>query len=104
MSIFTPCGNNATLTLNGTTSASGALTVPSAEGGACYAVLNADTAVCFIRFGTSGLTAVATDFPLPPGVLVGIDVGTGKTHAAVVAPAAATGKVYITPIRADSRR
>jgi hypothetical protein len=105
MTIFNPAGNNRALTLNGTTSVSGALTVPTGAGGHCYAVSNTDTAsVAFIRFGASGLTAVATDFPVPAGQTLGIEAGAGSTHVAVVAPGAATGIVYVTPIRADSRR
>lgn len=98
MSAFAPAGATVALTLNGTNSVSGAVTVPNSGSAWRYAVVNTDTAVAFIKFGASGLVATSADFPVPPNVVLGIDAGQGNTHAAIIAPGSATGVVYITPI------
>lgn len=104
MTIFVQNGATTAISLNGDTSASGVLN-PAGDGAQAYAVLNADDEVAFIKFGSgSAPTATAADFPLPPGISLGIDPGIGITHAAVIGQSEAAGIIYITPIHADSRR
>lgn len=103
MASYQKMANTSSITLNGTTPAAAALaTKPQVS--STYRVLNTHTAVIFVNFGTSGsVTAAATDFPVPAGETVDIDVGAGVTHAAVVSSNASTALVYFTPVYVQAR-
>ena len=106
MTLFSPAGATAAITLNGTTSVRVALNPPGGVLDVAYAVTNMDEGAVFVKFGDATVDATSADFPVAPNATFGIDPGprSGMTHAAAIAPGAATGIVYITPIHADSRR
>lgn len=97
--IFQQAANTLALTLNSTTSVSGALSRPSGNAGPMVAcVLNNDDAEpAFVKFGASDVVATAaTGVPIAVGERAFLMVPQGATHAAVIAPATATGIVYVT--------
>ena len=104
MTIFSPAGDCATVTLNGTTSARAALSPPTTNQSFAYAVTNGDSGFAFVRFGDSAVDAAATDFPVAPGATLALDVGPSATHFAAVAPSSATGSVFATPIYTQTGR
>jgi hypothetical protein len=70
--------------------------VALAGGGHAVLVYNASGATAFFRLGaTSGLTAVATDTPVPAGARMLVDGGPFVSHAAALL-SAGTGTVYFT--------
>jgi hypothetical protein len=75
-----------------TTSASTALS----GGGSAILVYNAAAAVAFFRLGAaSGLAALATDMPIPPGARMLVDGGPFVSFAAAILQSG-TGTVYFT--------
>ena len=72
----------ATVTLNG--------------GGGAVLIYNAATSIAFFRLGAaSGLTATASDTPVPPGARMLVDAGPFVRNAAVIL-SSGTGTVYFT--------
>jgi hypothetical protein len=97
--VFQQAADTTTIALNSTTSASGALNRPSGNNFAMVAcVLNHDDAEpAFVRFGASDVVATeANAVPIAVGERAFLMVPAGATHAAVIAPATATGDVFIT--------
>lgn len=97
--VFQQAANTLPLTLNSTTSVSGALNKPSGNSGPMVAtVLNNDDAEpIFVKFGDSDVEATsATGAPVAVGERAFFMVPQGATHAAVIATGTATGIVYIT--------
>jgi hypothetical protein len=67
-----------------------------AGGGSAVLVYNASAATAFFRLGAAtGLTALATDTPLPPGARMLVDGGPFVSFAAAIL-SSGTGTVYFT--------
>ena len=65
-------------------------------GGGAVLVYNGSSAVAYFRLGAAaGLTALATDTPVPPGARMLVDGGPFVSYAAVVLSSGA-GAVYFT--------
>lgn len=58
-------------------------------------VTNDSDKTCFIKSGTSGVTAVATDMPILPGLMVTFSKTAASTHIAAICEASVSGTVYI---------
>ncbi len=87
---FRPAGT-ASLAASTTSSA-----IALAGGGSAVLVYNASSATAFFRLGAAtGLTALNTDTPLPPGARMLVDGGPFVTYAAAVL-SSGTGTVYFT--------
>jgi hypothetical protein len=82
-----------------TSGASASAAIPNALSGtvAKFVTLTC-TAACYVRFGTSGLTAAVADFHLPAGVVQVVNV-VGCTHIAAI-QVSAGGTLTITPLEA----
>jgi hypothetical protein len=69
---------------------------PLAGGGSAVLVFNAAAATAFFRLGAAaGLTALASDTPIPPGARMLVDGGPFVSYAAAVL-SSGTGNVYFT--------
>ena len=83
----------------GTAAAAASTTVANVTlsgGGGAVLVYNATTAIAFFRLvGASGLTATASDTPLPGGARMLVDAGPFVSNAAVVL-GSGSGTVYFT--------
>jgi hypothetical protein len=77
-----------------TTSARAALNRDNVSGQ--VRIYNAGTATAFVTFGDSSVTALATDMPVPSGMVevVSVEAGSGLHAAAITASGTAT--VYFT--------
>lgn len=71
----------------------------SASGAIQVRVYNAGTAIAWIRFGGSGVSASSsTDIPIAPGLTAGFSVGAvGQTIYVAAIAAGSTGSIYFTP-------
>jgi len=96
MMIFTPYGL-ATMAVSATTStASGALNLPSApHAGTTVRIHNAASVVVFIKFGDSTVTAATTNMPIPAGGTEVFQIGPSVTHIAAIT-ASGSGTLYAT--------
>ncbi|HQT63905.1 MAG: hypothetical protein B7Z75_04010 [Acidocella sp. 20-57-95] len=87
---FRPAG---TVTVAASTSSS---TTALVGGGSSVLVYNASSVTAFFRLGAaSGMTALTTDTPVPPGSRMLVDGGPFVSYAAVVL-SAGSGAVYFT--------
>jgi hypothetical protein len=90
--------NSAAVSVSGTT-ASGSLNIAEAittmPGGRTCRVYNATSAVCFIKFGGSTVTATTADMPIPPGAVEVFSIGDATYIAGITG--GGTGTLYATP-------
>lgn len=92
---FTPTGATVALSATGTSSQSAISGFPSTSGSGVMRVVNAGTAIAFIKWGSSAPTATTADMPILPGAIEVFSVGTTTNVAAITASGTAT--VYFTP-------
>ncbi len=108
LELFTPFGVDTTAVSVSASTASGALNLPSAStdlsssstkkgnmGGVSVRVYNSTTAIVFIQFGDSTVTATTAKMPIPSGNTETFQIGPSVTHVAGIT-ASVTGTLYCT--------
>jgi hypothetical protein len=97
MELFSPVGTNTTAVSCSTSSANGALNLPSATyGGASVRLYNSGSVTVFVQFGNSSVAATTSHMPIPAGAAESFQIGPGVTHVAGIT-ASSTATLYATP-------
>lgn len=95
LELFSPYGSATTAVSVSSTTANGALNLPTQSMTSSVRVHNSTTAIVFIKFGNSTVTAATTDMPIPAGGVETFEISPAVTHIAGIT-ASVSGTLYAT--------
>ena len=95
LDLFTPYGSDTTAVSVSTTTASGALNLPTQPMTSSVRVYNGTGVTVFVQFGISTVTATTSHMPVPAGGVEIFELSPNVTHIAGIT-AGGTGTLYAT--------